>query len=327
MNTKKVKVKKQKKDEENDVGKGNSDSACLNTERDIMLQDNETDLCKNSKDTNVDERMVNICKAPDKVDKMDQCNTSEERMCENEDKCEKKHGRDDEVKEKNKNHNGECMDRGMLSTEIGERNINDKDEMPGNRGNGNNRKVDSKGKNDEDKGNIFENMKRKSKGNVGVECVDNNDTDMEEKFEESVTYVDSQKLKVDDSIMKEDDSVMNSVQLDHEYSPGSGIVQIPTVQNTEVIVEETGSNNNKDIVSESLIDGEIINEIKINDKLRCEENIESEGSSDMEDTQNIKKRQKTNSSVYTVSRPKDVLMSGGIVDYGLIAMKKHVLIY
>ena len=27
-------------------------------------------------------------------------------------------------------------------------------------------------------------------------------------------------------------------------------------------------------------------------------------------------RQKTNSSVYTVSRPKDVLMSSGIVDYG-----------
>ena len=232
-----------------------------------MSQDNETDLCKNSKETNADERMVNKCKAPDKVDKMDECNTSEEQMCENEEEHEKKCGRD-EVKEKNKTHNGECTDRGTLSTEIGERNINDKDEMPGNRGNGNDRKVNSTGKNDEDKGNIFENMKRKSKGNVGVECVDNNDTDMEEKFEESVTYVDSQKLKVDDSVMKEDDSVMNSVQFDHEYSLGSGIVQIPTVQNTEVIVEETGSNNNEDIVSESLIDGEIINEIKkINDKL------------------------------------------------------------
>ena len=68
--------------------------------------------------------------------------------------------------------------------------------------------------------------------------------------------------------MKEDGSMMNSVQFDHEYSLGSGIVQIPTVQNTEVMVEETGSNNNEDIVSESLIDGEIINEIKkINDKL------------------------------------------------------------
>ena len=83
-----------------------------------------------------------------------------------------------------------------------------------------------------------------------------------------MTYVDSQKLKVDDSVMKEDDSVMNSVQFDDEYSVGSGIVQIPKVQNTEVIVEETGSNNNEDIVSESLIDGEIVNEIKkINDKL------------------------------------------------------------
>ena len=36
----------------------------------------------------------------------------------------------------------------------------------------------------------------------------------------------------------------------------------------------------------------------------------------MEITQNIKTRQKTNLSVYTVLRPKDVLMSGGIVDYG-----------
>ena len=160
-------------------------------------------------------------------------------------------------------------------------------------------------------------MKRKSKGNVGVECVDNNDTDMEETFEESVTYVDSPKLKVDDSVMKEDDNVMNSVQFNHEYSLGSGIVQVPIVQNTEAIVEETGSNNNEDIVSESLIDGEIINERKnITDKLQCEENIESEGLSGMKDTQNIKMRQKTNSLVYTVWRPKDVLMSSGIVDYG-----------
>ena len=69
------------------------------------------------------------------------------------------------------------------------------------------------------------------------------------------------------------------------------------MQNTEVIVEEIGSNNNEDIVSESLIDGEIINEIKkINDKLRCEGNIELEGSNDMEENQNIKMRQKSNSS-------------------------------
>ena len=57
--------------------------------------------------------------------------------------------------------------------------------MDGKRGSGIDRKADSSGKNDEDKGNIFENMKRKSKQNVGVECVDNNDTDMEENFEES----------------------------------------------------------------------------------------------------------------------------------------------
>ena len=74
----KTKGKKRKKDEENDVGKGNSGSASLNTERDIMSQDNEMDLHKNSKETNVDERMVNKCKAPDKVDKMDKCSTSEE---------------------------------------------------------------------------------------------------------------------------------------------------------------------------------------------------------------------------------------------------------
>ena len=97
----------------------------------------------------------------------------------------------DKVKEKNNIHNGDCNERGMLCSEIGERNINDKDEIDGNRGNGNDRKVESTGKNDEDKGIIFENMKRKSKGNVGMECVDNNDTDMEENLEESVTYVDS----------------------------------------------------------------------------------------------------------------------------------------
>ena len=83
----------------------------------------------------------------------------------------------------------------MPSTENGERIINDKDEMPGNQGNGNGRKVDTTGKHDEDKGNIFEKMKRKSKGNVVVECVDNNDTDMEETFEKSVTFVDSSNIK------------------------------------------------------------------------------------------------------------------------------------
>ena len=36
----------------------------------------------------------------------------------------------------------------------------------------------------------------------------------------------------------------------------------------------------------------------------------------MEDTQNIKMRQKPNLSVYIVLRPKDVLMSSRIVDYG-----------
>ena len=52
-------------------------------------------------------------------------------MHENEVKHEKKPGTD-EVKEKSKIHNAECNDSVMLSTENGERVINDKDEIPGN---------------------------------------------------------------------------------------------------------------------------------------------------------------------------------------------------
>ena len=75
-------------------------------------------------------------------------------------------------------------------------------------------------------------------------------------------------LMVDDSVTKEDESVMNSAQFDDEYIAGSGIVQISKVQNTEFILEEAGSNKNEDIVTDSLIDGEIVKEIKkINDKL------------------------------------------------------------
>ena len=48
----------------------------------------------------------------------------------------------------------------------------------------------------------------------------------------------------------------------------------------------------------------------------CEENIDLEGVSDMEESQYIKMRLKTNSSVYNVLRPKDVLISSVIVDYG-----------
>ena len=75
---KKTKGKNRKKDEENDVGKGNNGSFSFNTERDIMSQDNEMNLCKNCKERNEDERKVNKWKAPDKMDKMDECNTSEE---------------------------------------------------------------------------------------------------------------------------------------------------------------------------------------------------------------------------------------------------------
>ena len=59
---------------------------------------------------------------------------------------------------------------------------------------------------------------------------------MEENFEESVTYVDSQLLMVDDSVKKEDESVMNSLQFDDEYSAGSGIVQISKVQKYRIYI-------------------------------------------------------------------------------------------
>ena len=98
---------------------------------------------------------------------------------------------------------------------------------------------------------------------------------------------------VDDSVKEEDESVMNSVQLDDEYSARRGIVQISKVQNTEFILEEAGSNKNEDIVTDSLIDGEIVNEIKkINDKLRGKGDVESEDSSDTEENQNIRTRKK-----------------------------------
>ena len=41
---KKTKGKNRKKDEENDVGKGNNGSFSFNTERDIMSQDNKTEF-------------------------------------------------------------------------------------------------------------------------------------------------------------------------------------------------------------------------------------------------------------------------------------------
>ena len=115
---------------------------------------------------------------------------------------------------------------------------------------------------------------------------------------------------------------MNSVNFDHEYSlrngATNGIVSIPTVQHIgDLVLEETVSNNNEDIVSESLTDVEIVDEIKkIKDKMQCEENIDLEGVSYMEESQPIKTRLKTNSLLYNVSRPKDVLISSAIVDYG-----------
>ena len=55
---------------------------------------------------------------------------------------------------------------------------------------------------------------------------------------------------------------------------------------------------------------------------------DSEGGSDTEESKHIKTRVKTNSSVYNVSRPKDVLISSAIVNYGSTSNKeKHPLIY
>ena len=158
---KKPKGKNIRKDEENDVGKGSNGSFSFNIERDIMSQDNVTDLPKIIKERNEDDRKVNKWKDQDKSDIMDECKTSEERLHENEEEHGKKH-RSDEVKEKNDIDKGECNDRGTLNSEIGE-NIKDKKEMGGKRGSETDRKADNRGRNDEDKGNIFENMKRKSK--------------------------------------------------------------------------------------------------------------------------------------------------------------------
>ena len=130
-------------------------------------------------------------------------------------------------------------------------------------------------------------------------------------------------IMVEDGVTKQCDTLMNLVHFDHEYSirngTTSGIVSIPTVQELGdiIILEQTGSKNNEDIVSESLVDGDIVNEIKkINDKLQCKENLDLEGASDMEESKHIKTRVKTNLSVYNVSRPKDVLISSAIVNYG-----------
>ena len=195
--------------------------------------------------------------------------------------------------------------------------------MPVNRGNRNGREVDTTGKHDEVKGNIFDNLKRQSRSNiVNVECVDNNDMDME----------DSQTIMVDDTVMKWCDSVMNSVNFDHKYSirngATNGIVSIPTVQHIgDVVLEETVSNNKEDIVSELFIDGEIVDEIKkINDKLQCNKNIDSEVGSDMEENGCIKTSLKKKSLVYNVSRPKDVLISSAIVDYGSTSYEETSII-
>ena len=96
------------------------------------------------------------------MDNMDDCKTSEERLHENEEECGKKCG-SDEVKEKNNIDKGECNDRGTLNSEIGEKILKTRKKWMGKEEVGTDRKVDSRGRNDEDKGNIFENMKRKSK--------------------------------------------------------------------------------------------------------------------------------------------------------------------
>ena len=56
---KKSKGKNIKKDEENDVGKGNNGSFSFNNQREIMSQDNVMDLLKIIKERNEDGRKVN----------------------------------------------------------------------------------------------------------------------------------------------------------------------------------------------------------------------------------------------------------------------------
>ena len=53
-------------------------------------------------------------------------------------------------------------------------------------------------------------------------------------------------IKVNDLVVKEYDSVMNSVNFDHEYSLSTSIVQLPTVQNAEVVIIEETSSKNKE---------------------------------------------------------------------------------
>ena len=74
----KTKGKNRKIEKESDVGQGNCASASFNTEIDIMSQDDKTDLPKKMKGRNMDKRKVNKSNAPDKVDKRDEYNKSEE---------------------------------------------------------------------------------------------------------------------------------------------------------------------------------------------------------------------------------------------------------
>ena len=56
--------------------------------------------------------------------------------------------------------------------------------------------------------------------------------------------------------------------------------------------------------------------------------LESEGSSEMEENQNIRMRKKTNSSMWTVSKQKDVMMSSGNSGiWCVLVMMKYFLIY
>ena len=80
---KKTKGKNRKIEKGSDVGQGNCASASFNTETDIMLQDDDTDLPKKRKGRNTDKRKVNKSNALDQVDKRDECHKTEEQMHEN----------------------------------------------------------------------------------------------------------------------------------------------------------------------------------------------------------------------------------------------------
>ena len=151
----KTKGKKSKIEKESDLAEGNSASASFNTETDIMSQDDESDIPQKRKGRNMHKRKFNKSNAPNNVDNKDECNHSEGGVPDNEEKHKKNPGAGMKLKKRVQEIMINAMMSVMLSTEEEETSLNDKDEMPVNQGNGNGSKVDTTGKQNEDKGNIL----------------------------------------------------------------------------------------------------------------------------------------------------------------------------